>query len=114
MLLNQWYAIEHCPNGWNLEVGKLLTASWLYRYWNETHNVAYILHDCCGGVDACNPVLVYLDIPVKFLPDQAGDIGDAVAVVERIDAQIDREENKIALIEDRILGIGGSVDIVCP
>ena len=47
----------------------------------------------------------------KAASDQAGDIGDAVAVVERIDAQIDREENKIALIEDRILSIGGSVDV---
>jgi hypothetical protein len=47
----------------------------------------------------------------KAASDQAGDIGDAVAIVERIDAQIDREENKIDLIEDRILGIGGSIDI---
>tara|TARA_B000000557_G_C20790807_1_gene450935 strand:- start:497 stop:1666 length:1170 start_codon:yes stop_codon:yes gene_type:complete len=43
--------------------------------------------------------------------DQAGETGDAFAKVERIDGQIQREENKIALLEDRILGIGGSIDV---
>ena len=94
-----------------LEVGKLLTASWLYRYWNETSIMlrAYL-------TTAVVILMVITSIGIfgylsKAASDQAGDIGDAVAVVERIDAQIDREENKIDLIEDRILGIGGSVDI---
>tara|TARA_B100000963_G_scaffold362027_1_gene402293 strand:- start:13033 stop:14202 length:1170 start_codon:yes stop_codon:yes gene_type:complete len=43
--------------------------------------------------------------------DQAGETGDAFAKVERIDGQIEREENKIALLEDRILGVGGSIDV---
>ena len=94
-----------------LEVGKLLTASWLYRYWNETSIMlrAYL-------TAAVVILMVITSIGIfgylsKAASDQAGDIGDAVAVVERIDAQIDREENKIALIEDRILSIGGSVDV---
>tara|TARA_B100001057_G_scaffold451635_1_gene494822 strand:+ start:14089 stop:15843 length:1755 start_codon:yes stop_codon:yes gene_type:complete len=94
-----------------LEIGKLLTASWLYRYWNETSLMlrAYL-------TTAVVILMVITSIGIfgylsKAASDQAGDIGDAVAVVERIDAQIDREENKIDLIEDRILGIGGSVDI---
>ena len=94
-----------------LEVGKLLTASWLYRYWNETSIMlrAYL-------TTAVVILMVITSIGIfgylsKAASDQAGDIGDAVAVVERIDAQIDREENKIALIEDRILSIGGSVDV---
>ena len=94
-----------------LEVGKLLTASWLYRYWNETSIMlrAYL-------TTAVVILMVITSIGIygylsKAASDQAGDVGDAVAVVERIDAQILREENKIDLIEDRILGIGGSVDI---
>ena len=94
-----------------LEVGKLLTASWLYRYWNETSIMlrAYL-------TTAVVILMVITSIGIfgylsKAASDQAGDIGDAVAVVERIDSQIEREENKIELIEDRILGIGGSVDI---
>ena len=35
----------------------------------------------------------------------------ALAEVERIDGQIAREENKIEIIEDRILSIGGTVDV---
>ena len=94
-----------------LEVGKLLTASWLYRYWNET---SIMLRTYLTAAVIILMVITSIGIfgyLSKAASDQAGDIGDAVAVVERIDAQIDREENKIALIEDRILGIGGSVDI---
>ena len=94
-----------------LEVGKLLTASWLYRYWNET---SIMLRSYLTAAVIILMVITSIGIfgyLSKAASDQAGDIGDAVAVVERIDAQIDREENKIALIEDRILGIGGSVDI---
>lgn len=94
-----------------LEVGKLLTASWLYRYWNETSIMlrAYL-------TTAVVVLMVVTSIGIfgylsKAASDQAGDVGDAVAIVERIDAQIQREENKIDLIEDRILSIGGSIDI---
>lgn len=94
-----------------LEVGKLLTASWLYRYWNET---SIMLRSYLTAAVVILMVITSIGIfgyLSKAASDQAGDIGDAVAVVERIDAQIEREENKIDLIEDRILGIGGSVDI---
>ena len=94
-----------------LEVGKLLTASWLYRYWNET---SLMLRSYLTAAVVILMVITSIGIfgyLSKAASDQAGDIGDAVAVVERIDAQISREENKIDLIEDRILGIGGSVDI---
>jgi hypothetical protein len=94
-----------------LEVGKLLTASWLYRYWNETSIMlrTYL-------TTAVVVLMVVTSIGIfgylsKAASDQAGDVGDAVAIVERIDAQISREENKIDLIEDRILSIGGSIDI---
>ena len=94
-----------------LEIGKLLTASWLYRYWNETSIMLRTYLTTAVVVLMIVTSIGIFGYLSKAASDQAGDIGDAVAVVERIDAQIDREENKIALIEDRILGIGGSVDI---
>jgi len=94
-----------------LEVGKLLTASWLYRYWNETSLLLKTYLTTAVVVLMLVTSIGIFGYLSKAASDQAGDIGDAVAVVERIDAQIEREENKIALIEDRILGIGGSVDI---
>ena len=94
-----------------LEVGKLLTASWLYRYWNETSLMlrAYL-------TTAVVILMVITSIGIfgylsKAAGDQASDTGDAVAIVERVDAQIAREENKISIIEDRIQSIGGSIDV---
>ena len=94
-----------------LEVGKLLTASWLYRYWNETSIMlrAYL-------TAAVVILMVITSIGIfgylsKAAGDQASDTGDAVAIVERVDAQIAREENKIDILEDRILSIGGSIDV---
>jgi len=94
-----------------LEVGKLLTASWLYRYWNETSIMlrAYL-------TAAVVILMVITSIGIfgylsKAAGDQASDTGDAVAIVERVDSQIAREENKIDILEDRILSIGGSIDV---
>ena len=94
-----------------LEVGKLLTASWLYRYWNETSftlkaylsTAVFILM-----VITSMGIFGYLS---KAHLDQASESGDAFAIVERLDGQIAREENKIEILEDRILGIGGTVDV---
>ena len=94
-----------------LEVGKLLTASWLYRYWNETSLMlrAYL-------TTAVVILMVITSIGIfgylsKAAGDQASNTGDAVAIVERVDAQIAREENKIVILEDRIQSIGGSIDV---
>ena len=94
-----------------LEVGKLLTASWLYRYWNETSlalksylttAVIVLMLITSAGIYG------YLS---KAASDVSSDGAVALAEVERIDGQIAREENKIEIIEDRILSIGGTVDI---
>jgi hypothetical protein len=85
-----------------LEVGKLVTVSWLYRYWKET---AFLTK-------------FYLSLAVVFLmlitsigifgylskahQEVSGNSADAFAVVERLENQIERENNKITLIEERI------------
>ena len=94
-----------------LEVGKLLTASWLYRYWNETSIAlkAYLSYAVfILMIITSMGIFGYLS---KAHLDQAGVSSDAIAIVERIDGQIAREENKIDILEDRILGIGGSLDV---
>ena len=94
-----------------LEVGKLLTASWLYRYWNETSlalktylssAVIVLMLITSAGIYG------YLS---KAASDVSSDGAVAFAEVDRLDGQIAREENKIDIIEDRILSIGGTVDV---
>ena len=94
-----------------LEVGKLLTASWLYRYWNETSlalksylttAVVVLMLITSAGIYG------YLS---KAASDVSSDGAVAFAEVDRIDGQIARQENKIDILEDRILSIGGSVDV---
>ena len=94
-----------------LEVGKLLTASWLYRYWHETSLLLKTYLSIAVVVLMLITSMGIFGYLSKAHLDQAGETGDAFAKVERIDGQIQREENKIALLEDRILGIGGSVDV---
>jgi hypothetical protein len=94
-----------------LEVGKLLTASWLYRYWSETSillrtylttAVVILMLITSAGIYG------YLS---KAASDVSSDGAVAFAEVERVDGLILRQENKIAIIEDRILSVGGSVDV---
>jgi hypothetical protein len=94
-----------------LEVGKLLTASWLYRYWNETGILLKTYLSIAVFVLMIITSMGIFGYLSKAHLDQASESGDAFAIVERIDGQIGREENKIATLEDRILGIGGSVDV---
>ena len=96
-----------------LEIGKLVTVSWLYRYWSETSLL----------------VKTYLSTAVLFLmlitsigifgylskahQEVSGSSADAFAIVDRLDGQILREENKINLLEDRIASLqtGGGLDV---
>ena len=94
-----------------LEVGKLLTASWLYRYWNET---SILLRTYLTTAVVVLMIITSAGI-YGYLSKAASDVSSdgavAFAEVERVDGLILREENKIAIIEDRILSVGGSVDV---
>lgn len=94
-----------------LEVGKLLTASWLYRYWSET---SFALKTYLTTAVVVLMLITSAGI-YGYLSKAASDVSSngavAFAEVERVDGLILRQENKIAIIEDRILSIGGSVDV---
>ena len=94
-----------------LEVGKLLTASWLYRYWNETSILLKTyLTTAVVVLMAITSAGIYGYLS-KAASDVSSDGAVAFAEVERVDGLILREENKIAIIEDRIISVGGSVDV---
>ena len=94
-----------------LEVGKLLTASWLYRYWHETSLLLKTYLSIAVVVLMLVTSMGIFGYLSKAHLDQAGVSSNAFATVERIDGQIAREENKIDIIEDRILSLGGSTDV---
>lgn len=85
-----------------LEVGKLLTASWLYRYW---HTAGLLIKSYLTIAVLVLMLITSMGIfgyLSKAHLDQAGVSSDALAAVERIDSQISREENKISILQDRI------------
>ena len=96
-----------------LEVGKLLTASWLYRYWDETSLTLKAYLSTAVLVLMLITSMGIFGYLSKAHLDQAGVSGDAIAFVERIDGQIAREENRIGIIEDRIqsLSSGTGLDV---
>jgi len=96
----------------SLEVGKLLTASWLYRYWHDTSLVLKSYLSVAVVVLMLITSMGIFGYLSKAHLDQAGVSSDAIAIVERIDGQISREENKISILQDRINGLtGGGQDL---
>jgi predicted nucleic acid-binding Zn-ribbon protein len=94
-----------------LEVGKLLTASWLYRYWDETSLTLKAYLSTAVLVLMLITSMGIFGYLSKAHLDQAGVSGDAIAFVERIDGQIAREENRIGIIEDRIQSLSSSTGL---
>lgn len=90
-----------------LEVGKLLTASWLYRYWKDTSLALKTYLSTAVVVLMLITSMGIFGYLSKAYLDQSGGTGDALAVVERINGQIAREENRISVIEDRVNSLGG-------
>lgn len=91
-----------------LEVGKLLTASWLYRYWNDTSIALKIYLSTAVVVLMLITSMGIFGYLSKAHLDQSGGTGDAIAIVDRINGQISREENRISIIEDRIASLTGT------
>lgn len=91
-----------------LEVGKLLTASWLYRYWHDTSIALRTYLSTAVVVLMLITSMGIFGYLSKAHLDQAGISGDAIAIVDRINGQISREENRISIIEDRIASLTGT------
>ena len=94
-----------------LEVGKLLTASWLYRYWHDTSVALRAYLSTAVVVLMLITSMGIFGYLSKAHLDQAGVSGDAIAVVDRINGEIAREENRISIIEDRIVSLNSSTGL---
>ena len=96
-----------------LEIAKLVTASWVYQYWERIQFMmkAYmILAVIVLSLITSIGIFGFLS---KAHMDQAASAGDAGAQVTRLEDLVLREQGKITALEDRITRIddGGVLDI---
>ena len=96
-----------------LEIAKLVTASWIYQYWER---VTFLMKSYMISAVIILSIITSIGI-FGFLSkahmDQAAIAGDAQAAVIRIEQLIERENGKIQAGEDRIVRIqqGGVLDV---
>jgi hypothetical protein len=94
-----------------LEIGKLITATWLHLKWNTIPRwIKYYLTLSVGILMLITSIGIFGFLSKAHL-DQEGVSGDAIAVVERVELRIEREEGKIATLQERIGGIGATEDV---
>ena len=96
-----------------LEIAKLVTASWVYQYWER---IAFMMKTYMILAVVVLSLITSIGI-FGFLSkahlDQSASTGDAVAQVERIEDLIQRENLRITTAEEQITRVesGGSLDV---
>ena len=96
-----------------LEIAKLVTASWVYQYWNKTQ---FLMKTYMVAAVVILSIITSVGI-FGFLSkahlDQSASTGDAVAQVERIQDLVQREQVRITTAEEQIDRIqkGGVLDV---
>jgi len=90
-----------------LEFGKIVTAAYLHLAWDRLNYMKYYL------VLAVIVLMLITSLGIfgylsKAHSETTGDTAQAQSVVQRIESQIAREENKIVTYEDRIKNLSGS------
>jgi len=94
-----------------LEFGKVVTAAYLHLAWEKLNYMKYYL------VFAVFVLMLITSLGIfgylsKAHSEQTGDTAQAQSIVDRIESQIAREENKIQTYTDRIQSLGGAkVDV---
>ena len=110
-----------------LEVGKLLTASWLYQFWDKTNTLLKTYFTVAVVVLMFITSMGIFGFLSKAHMDQTLSVGDNSLLIERIDTKIEREQVRIkdaetvigqldkavqVLIDyDRIRGPSGSIAV---
>jgi hypothetical protein len=90
-----------------LEFGKIVSAAYLHLFWNKLNYFKYYLVFSVVVLMFITSLGIFGYLS-KAHSDQTGDTAVAQSVVNRIDNEIQREENKISTYEDRIESLGGS------
>ena len=90
-----------------LEFGKIVSAAYLHLFWNKLNYFKYYLVFSVVVLMFITSLGIFGYLS-KAHSDQTGDTAVAQSVVNRIDNEIQREENKITTYEDRIKSLGSS------
>ena len=96
-----------------LEIAKLVTASWVYQYWERIQFMMKTYMILAVVVLSLITSIGIFGFLSKAHMDQAATAGDAGAQVERIEQLVAREQGKITALEERIQRIddGGTLDV---
>ena len=95
-----------------LEVGKLLTASWLYQYWDRTNTLLKSYFTIAVVVLMFITSMGIFGFLSKAHMDQTLTVGDNSLLIERIDRKIDREKVKITDAETVVAQLDKTVQVL--
>ena len=95
-----------------LEVGKLLTASWLYQFWNKTNTLLKSYFTVAVVVLMFITSMGIFGFLSKAHMDQTMTVGDNSLLIERIDRKIDREKVKITDAETVVAQLDKTVQVL--
>ena len=95
-----------------LEVGKLLTASWLYQFWDKTNTLLKSYFTIAVVVLMFITSMGIFGFLSKAHMDQTLTVGDNSLLIERIDRKIDREKVKITDAESVVAQLDRTVQVL--
>ena len=95
-----------------LEVGKLLTASWLYQFWDKTNTLLKSYFTIAVIVLMFITSMGIFGFLSKAHMDQTLTVGDNSLLIERIDRKIDREKVKITDAETVVAQLDKTVQVL--
>ena len=95
-----------------LEVGKLLTASWLYQYWDKTNALLKSYFTIAVVVLMFITSMGIFGFLSKAHMDQTLSVGDNSLLIERIDRKINREKVKITDAETVVAQLDKTVQVL--
>ena len=95
-----------------LEVGKLLTASWLYQFWDKTNTLLKSYFTVAVVILMFITSMGIFGFLSKAHMDQTLTVGDNSLLIERIDRKIDREKVKITDAETVVAQLDKTVQVL--
>ena len=95
-----------------LEVGKLLTASWLYQFWDKTNTLLKTYFTIAVVVLMFITSMGIFGFLSKAHMDQTLTVGDNSLLIERIDKKIAREQVKITDAETVVAQLDKTVQVL--
>ena len=94
-----------------LEIGKIITAAYIHLVWDKLSIIKYYLAFSVFVLMLITSLGIFGYLS-KAHSDVSYGTGNAVAESNRIQSAIDREENKIEILEGRIINLGvGKIDV---